>query len=473
MNAKQARGAGRGRRLGAEVRALRRARGLRRAALGGRELSADYIRAVERGTVVPSAPVRALLAERLGVPAAALHARPAPPPAAPDLAALDEDVAYQLDHVKAALVSGDGAAGLAALTALGTTCGAVLDALSPATRYRYHRLLAAAYIRVDQPGAGRDPAERALALAAELDDPQEVARAHNVLGAVLYQLGQPGLAFLQHQRALRALPAGPAGDARLRVQVLSNLANDYFALHAPRAAIDHYEEARRLLDDVNDRDRQAGILWGLCYCYRTTGDLDRAKLYAAQAVAALEAGPPGPGLIGMTINLAMILTDRGELPAARAALDRAERLLAAQPDPVLAVFWGEESVRWYLAAGDLAAAAAAAARAVQAGAAAAEEAAAAGPAARTQAWRAYARVLLQAGRVAERGADPAAADAHFAAALDATAHADDRETVAEIRLAYADLLAARGDYEPAAQQYRAVARDAVPFAEPAPAGVAG
>ena len=74
---------------------------------------------------------------------------------------------------------------------------------------------------------------------------------------------------------------------------------------------------------------------------------------------------------------------------------------------------------------------------------------------RAHAARGYARLLRMAGLLAERAGAPATADARFAQALALVERSGMGEAAQEIHETYADVLAARGAYAPAAQHYRA------------------
>ena len=450
---------GRPARVGRRLLAARRARGLSRAALAGPELSAAFVRAVETGRHLPSRRAAGLLATRLGLDPAALPNPPAHPAAAPDLAALDEDVQYQLAVAKGLMNAAGGDAARAVLDAAVAPAGPDLAALPLATRYRYHRLRGLTFLRDRAPAAAGPDLARAFALAAALGDAQEVERVRNALGAAAYEQDLPARARRLHEEGVHAITAGRVKDLNLQVVIYSNLANACWALGDYTQAIAAYHEARALLDDVNNPERRGGIYWGLAQCHRARGELVRARLYAAEALRLYTAaGAPAEQAIAH-MNLGEILIAEGDLAGAETELAAAEALLDATADPIALSMVYEQRTALAVARGDLAAAAAMAGRGLSLAARAyAQPAAGGADRPRANVVRTYARALAQAGQVAAARGHAADADAWFEAALAALAGAEYGETATEIRGRYAATLAARGAYAAAGTQYRLALR---------------
>src|SRR5689334_13182529 len=84
--------------LGERIRRARKERGMSQEKLAQPEFTKSYISAIERSKARPSLKALALLAGRLDLPIAILLAAPVPAVDTPDIAALGEDFAYQLDH---------------------------------------------------------------------------------------------------------------------------------------------------------------------------------------------------------------------------------------------------------------------------------------------------------------------------------------------------------------------------------------
>jgi transcriptional regulator with XRE-family HTH domain len=444
-------------RLGARLREARRARKLTQEAVAQPEFTKSYISAIERGRARPSLRALTLIAGRLAIPVAELLTLDAPGPAHPDLAALDEDCAYQLDHVKLLIHTNQGSDALRLLAEIVQTYGALFGQFSLATRYRFFRLQGAAYVRVNEPDSARTALEHALTLAEQLADPQELYRTRNVLGAAFYQQDLALQALEQHEACFRAIQQGVVRDPHLRLNIYTNLANDYWALQQLEQAIAVYHEARLLLDDVIHPERQAGVYWGLAESYRATGDLDRAKLYAWQALGIAEAGANQAAVAAMSINLAEILIGRDELAAARPLLEQAERILQPLQNPVLGTTLYEVYTLLELRNEALPAAESHAERSLALSETAQQASATGDGLARANAARGRARALRVAALLAERQGRPDLADARFREALAIIGTTEEAETAVEIELSNPDLLQQRGDAAQAVAHYQHVA----------------
>jgi len=446
--------------LGQRLRQARRARGLSQEALGQPEFTKSYISAIERGITRPSLKALEFLARQLAIPITDLLSA-IPPADEPDLAAIDAEVGFQLDHAKVLLNTQQGGEALRLLNTVAQQYAADLDRLALGTRYRLYRLRGVAYLREAEPGSARRELDLALSLARQLGDAQEVERVRNALGAVFYAQDMPGAALEQHLQCLHALHTGVVKDLNLRLSIYSNLANDYWALNDLTQAISIYHESLTFLDDVNNLERQAGIYWGLSLAYRSEGDLDRAKLYAARALPIYEAAHNWIAAAQMNYNLAAILIQRGEYPAAERLLDAAKTLLHGTAPPLFLSTLYEHYADLELQREHLPQAAEYAQQSVQLSAALWEQQAGQAPgeaAAQANTVRTYARALRIAGLVEERQGHPAAADTLFQRAVALVTPTGYKETAYDIEFTYAELLTARGEYQPAAAHYRAAAQ---------------
>src|SRR5690242_18568931 len=89
--------------LGERLRRARLQRNLSQDELAQPQFTKSYISAIERGKARPSLKALEFLAQRLGVPATELLTEPLPVETDQDLAALEEDLAFQLDVVRRAI----------------------------------------------------------------------------------------------------------------------------------------------------------------------------------------------------------------------------------------------------------------------------------------------------------------------------------------------------------------------------------
>lgn len=445
--------------LGERLRQARLDRGMSQEALAQPEFTKSYVSAVERGKARPSLKALELMARRLGIPVSEFLVVAPPSGSDVDIVALDEDLAYQLDHAKLLITTERGDEALQLIHAAEQEYGPYLDRMSDQTRYRFHRLRALSYLRVGEPGSARRDLDRALALAQQLDDPQEVERARNALGVVFYEQDLPQQALEHHLHCLRGIEDNVVKDPNLRLSIYRNLANDYWAVKNTAQAIAAYKEALALLEDVNSLEQQAGVYWGISLAYRDDGDLVRAKLYAKQALTLYEAAENQGAIIATSTNLAELYTAQEQYVEAEELLTQADSLLAESTDPrVVSTLYTAYTVL-NLRQGRTEEAAAHARRSLEVIESSYREPGRPGDKqARANTVRCYARALSAAASVAEQQGDPAEADRLFRQALDMVRQTEYAETSYEITFAYADVLSARGQHQQAAQYYRAAAQ---------------
>jgi transcriptional regulator with XRE-family HTH domain len=440
--------------LGARLRAARLQRGMSQEALAQPEFTKSYVSAVERGKARPSLKALELMARRLDIPMSELLAAPHNGENAPDLNLLEEDFSYQLDVANHLIETLQADEALRRLNAAERQHETYLPQMSTRARFRLYYLRARAYVRLIEPATARAELGTAMSLAQELEDAEAVERVRNMIGAAFYQQDMPRLALEQHEQCLRAIQSGTVKDLNLRLNIFTNLANDYWALDDVEQAIGVYHESLKLLDDINNLERQSGIYWGLSLAYQKAGDLDRAKLYAAQALTIYEASNNLTAAARMSINLAAILIARQEFAEAERLLDRARTLLQPTGNEIALSMVYEHYAELELKRQQLDAAAQYAAEGLQLSEGVFQHGRAGDAQARANTIRTYARALRVAGLVAEARQQAEVADQRFAQAIELV-HDSNDETARDIELAYADLLVARGAHEQASQHYRA------------------
>jgi transcriptional regulator with XRE-family HTH domain len=249
--------------LGQRLREARHRLGLTQDEVAQPEFTKSYVSAVERGKARPSLKALELMSRRLGIPMPDLLAVAPDMVDTLDLAAVEEDVEYQLDLARRAIDTGLGSEALRLIAVAEETAGAALDELGAATRYRLSYLRALAYLRVGEASTAQRELTRTLDLAAELDDGGEAAeRVRNLIGGAYCEQNLPQLAVEYHTRGVQAIQAGVVKDPNLQLLIYSNLANDYWALGDAQRAVAFYQEALKLLDRVSNLERQSGIDWG-------------------------------------------------------------------------------------------------------------------------------------------------------------------------------------------------------------------
>lgn len=443
--------------LGQRLRQARLQRGLSQEALAQPEFTKSYVSAVERGKARPSLKALELMSRRLDIPMSELLSIPQSSEDTPDLTLLEKEFTYQLDYANRLIDLMQADEALRRLNAAVEQYEAFLSQMSTPTRFRLHYLRARAYVRLIEPATARTELTTALTLAQQLDDREMVERVRNMVGAAFYQQEMPRLALEQHAQCLHAIQSGVVKDLNLRLNIYTNLANDYWALDDVEQAIGVYHESLKLLDDINNLERQSGIYWGLSLAYQKAGDLDRAKLYGAQALTIYETSNNLTSAAQMSINLAAILIARQEFADAERLLERARTLLQPTGNDVTLSMVYEYYAELELRQQHLEAAATYAAEGLRLSEGGMQQGLAGDAQARANTTRTYARALRVAGLVAEAQHDPALADQRFSQAIELVREVND-ETARDIELAYADLLVTRGAHEQASQHYRAATR---------------
>jgi tetratricopeptide (TPR) repeat protein len=245
--------------LGQRLRLARLQQGLSEHALAQPEFTGNYVQALEQGRAHPSPQALAVLARRLRLHLPDLLPLTAPMPPDPDHAALEEDLAYQLDHARILIFTQQGYAALRLMNTAEEVYQPYLALFCAAIRCRFHRLRGRAYLRVADSALARTDLLLALALAEQLNDGQEIVRAQNALGEACFQEGRAAAAREFHVQCVHAIHIGTIRDLSLRLSIYTNLANDYWALNELTPAIGMYQEALRLLPDINQAEGAARI----------------------------------------------------------------------------------------------------------------------------------------------------------------------------------------------------------------------
>lgn len=450
--------------LGDLIREIRMVRHFSPEALGEPAFRIDYIDAVERGLVNPSRSALEFLAGRLRVPLELLLNAPQPDITTPDLAALKEDLAYQIDRARRANDSGHADEAVAMLNAAEEAYLPYLAQINGYTVYRLYYGRGAAYIRLRQPADAQQDLKRALDLALALAErfperAEAVEQARNALGAAFYQQDEYFQALDHHTRCLHAIQTRVVQDLNLRVLIYSNLANDYWALNDIDHAIGMYKEALMLLEeDVSNQERRLGVYWGLSMAYKVKDDLVRAVLYARRALGVCEATENEPAAAQMRVNLAELLTARQEYNEAERLLDLARAFHEKIGDTLARSVVYQQHTRLALAQDQVARAAEYARQSMQLVEEAYQVHDQQDAGAHANVIRAQARAQMVAGLVAERAGDPATADVHFQQAMARVEPLTPNETGYEVCYTYAELLKGRGDHEQAGVYYKKAAR---------------
>ncbi len=440
--------------LSARLCQARRARHMTQEELAAPQFSKRYVRAVERGKLQPSRPALEFLAQRLDISPAYLLAGTVAPVVLPDLRALEQDLAYQIDRARGEIDQSRAAAALPLLDSAEQEYAFCWQDISPTIRFRFYYARAAGYIRLALPEPARAVLARALPLTVFMAQGAEAAeRVRNAMGATFYQQEQFGPALVLHSQCLQAIHSGIVKDLNLQLLIYTNVANDHLALGDPAAAGAAYKASLKLLEDVSNRERRAAACWGLSLAYKAQNDWRWARVYAAQALDLYAAAGNSVDHALMQINLAELHLERHEYDAAADLLEAARRFFSGPAGNSVHLSRAYEHLAALaLGRADLALAAAHAEQSVRLSAAAWADATPPGAA---HIGRTYARALCIAGRVAARQGQVTQAQALFAQAVAIATHSGLGELLHEIRVQYAELLTTCGAHATATHYYQA------------------
>jgi transcriptional regulator with XRE-family HTH domain len=321
----------------ARIRKARKAKGLTQSQLADSRFTKAYISSLERGTTRPSLKALEHIASRLELPLSyfvngvEMGTDPndeAGLLGAPDLEALKEDLNYQYNYARMLIRNADPASMSEALSILAEaeqSAAPYARVLPEKLLYRSHFLRGQLYMRRSEFHLALPEMELALAKAGS--DEESVISVRNILGIGYYLQQQPSTALHHHLLCLYAIDKGVIKDLSLKLSILHNIANDYWALHDVTNAIDTYKRALPLVDDVNGLDRQASLLWALGMAYKAAQDWPQAKLYATRALNIYESLDNMSGAASVCLHLAELFIAEDRFSDAENLLSKAEGML--------------------------------------------------------------------------------------------------------------------------------------------------
>ena len=331
--------------IGARIRKARKEGGLTQEQLAAPQFTKGYISALERGSVRPSLKALQYLASRLqlplthfvaGVEMAGAGLEQIDSAREPELEALQEDLNYQYNYARMLIRSGGTSSvkeGLGIIQEAEKAAARYSTRLPARLLYRPHFLRGLAYLQDSRPELARPELE--VALQAAGTDAHASTAVRNMLGVAFYLLEQPSNALHHHLQCLYAVEKSEVKDLSLRLSILHNLGNDYWALRDVPQAISTYRQALALVDDLNGVERQANLFWALAIAYRAAGDWPQARLYAGRALHLYETLDDLAGAAAVCMHLAELLTQDGRYGEAKELLAKAGEILAATSDNVL------------------------------------------------------------------------------------------------------------------------------------------
>ncbi|MEP6776286.1 MAG: DUF2225 domain-containing protein, partial [Chloroflexota bacterium] len=328
--------------IGERIRKAREQRELSQEELATPRFTAEYVSALERGSLRPSLKALEHLASNLRLPVAHLTSSLEPRTtlvSAPgiaseaDLSALQEDLSYQYTYARMLIRTGKVEEALGLVKTAEESAGPYAGHLPPRLLFRPAFLRGMAHLQCNDPIAAMPELEKALRTAGEDRLPQTVVR--NLLGVAYYLLTCPTEGLRQHLYCLEAIESGIAKDLNLRQSILRNLAKDYWALNDVTQAIATYKKALLIVEDLDGAGKQAYLFWALAMAYRAAGDRALAKLYAQRAMHIYEELKQDSATALVCMQLIEILLPEGRHEEVAELLVKVETALSGTTNGVL------------------------------------------------------------------------------------------------------------------------------------------
>jgi transcriptional regulator with XRE-family HTH domain len=292
--------------LAERVRALRLARGMSQAELGGDRLTKAFISHVESGRSRLSPESSRYLAERLGVPVSVLDPDP---PVAGNRVAL-------LRATEAAIRGGQQ-----------ERAGRLLDELAeylhtPAALGEYHRLRGELHLLAGDTDSAVDSGLAAIDALPPGDASEVAARAHLLLGRAHQDAGRLAAALQYFSRGADLAARGVAPAAVL-AHLHRDRGNTHLRLGDPHRALEAYMQAKAAAEDAEDLEQLAIAEMGLGVAARQRGDAASSISHAERAIALLERLEMRQLSVQLLHNIGHAHADRGETAEAREFQERA------------------------------------------------------------------------------------------------------------------------------------------------------
>jgi transcriptional regulator with XRE-family HTH domain len=338
-------------RLGQRLRQARLARNLTQGDVALNQFSVSYISAVERGQVRTTLGALERLAERLQVPIADLVREDADTaggvgagsgagmaagvtalphaesfPLGPGLERDEVDIGLRLAEIL--LRQGDAEAATQVLIALR---GRSLLSLREQVLVGW-RLAQCAVERQQRDDLGRSRAQKALALAEQLGDPELRERVRLTLAEALLQQGAYRAVLDQLCQSREAAEGGTVLDPLFRLEMLFLLGTAEWQLGDLEAAGATLGEAAAAATDVLAPERLGALYAELFQQYRAAGDAQRARLYGAHSLATYEDAASQRLASRVLVRFGRVHAQAGQLAEAITLMERVRARAAAQED---------------------------------------------------------------------------------------------------------------------------------------------
>lgn len=173
--------------------------------------------------------------------------------------------------------------------------------------------------RYTSPEQTIEVANKALALARELNYNRGIGEAYRVIGIGNYYLNQAGKAIDNYLKALDVFKA--TNDLRNQAKVLNNIGNLYLDNNKDKA-LEYLNQALGIAQNINDQSVKASIMMNIGNVYYRNKSYNQALTYYDKSNVMFSA-------LGDSINLVQVQQNRGVIYYNLHEFDKAETLLLA------------------------------------------------------------------------------------------------------------------------------------------------
>lgn len=304
--------------LGTKIRLRRQELGLSQQKLLDGEYSEAYLSRVERDQMQPSQDFLVYLAEQLGLPLTDLLEE-IPGKSEAGAKYSKEEQEWILSNAATALQSKEYTKVKELLKQLD------IRELSGALLAQYYYITGELEIEQNDFRAAESDLKHSLELYAEYPRVTafDLEKVHYSLGKLYYRQNNHAAAIKEHLHCLTAIHKEEITDRYFALQVYSSLANEYHALGDNDKALPLYLDASKIAQEAQNVSGLARIYWGLALTYRSTHNMNAAKLYLDksavlyESLAELNLASTVKGILGIT------MVERREYAQAEEALQTA------------------------------------------------------------------------------------------------------------------------------------------------------
>lgn len=300
--------------FGQRLRALRRARALTQAQLAGADFTPGFISLLEGGQTRASLRAADILARRLGVAVSELLEVPA-----------DQNEArleFELFAAQKRLADGNAEGAWRAAEGGAERSSGLL-------RARWLRLGGQVLLRLDRAREAIAPLDQARRSFRSLSQPELAARTSYELAQAHAAIGATGEAVGLATECERLLDSRVIVDRTLEFQVMNFLAAMFVELGETGAADVRAERALTIAKDVSDLDALGHLYAGLAITRQQQGDLEAALVAGRKSLESFEQLGQQRAIAESWNTLAWLYIERKQLGRAAEALDTARSLARA------------------------------------------------------------------------------------------------------------------------------------------------